>query len=177
VAAEGYLREAYVALRAMGERRYFAFIAAMLAEALYAQGRYDEAQRMTDDALAADVPDAGIWATSIMSLRAKMLARSGQLDAARKLVAEAEALMTPASSAVVRAEVLQAKAEVDRLAGTPDLAAASLRAALAIYEDRRATQLAARIRAGLAGLVGLAAPAGGHPSRIPPNGHAGTPPS
>ena len=152
VAAESYLREAYVALRAMGERRYFAFIAAMLADALYAQSRFDEARQMTDEALAANVPDSGIWATSIMSLRAKMLARSRQLAAARQLVAEAEALITPASSAVVRAEVLEAKAEVDRLAGTADEAAVSLRAALKIYEDRRATQLAARIRAALASL-------------------------
>jgi hypothetical protein len=39
---------------------------------------------------------------------------------------------------------------VDRLAGAPDQAAASLRAALRIYEDRRATQLAAQVRAALA---------------------------
>ena len=136
----------------MGERRYFAFIAAMHADALYAQDRCDEARQMTDDARAANVPDSGIWATSIMSLRAKMLARSRQLAAARQLVAQAEALMTPASSAVVRAEVLEAKAEVDRLAGAADEAAVSLRSALKIYEDRRATQLAARIRAALASL-------------------------
>jgi len=152
VAAESYLREAYVALRAMGERRYFVFIGTMLAEALYAQGRFDEAQRMTDEALAADVPDSGIWATSMMSLRAKVLARGGQLTAAMNLVAEAEGLITTTSSAVVQAEVLEAKAEVERLAGNPDLAAASLRAALMIYENRRATQLAARIRASLARL-------------------------
>jgi len=49
--------------------------------------------------------------------------------------------------------VLVAKAEVDQLAGAPDQAAASLRAALRIYEDRRARQLAAQIRAALAGLA------------------------
>jgi predicted ATPase/DNA-binding SARP family transcriptional activator len=153
VAAERYLREAYEALRAMGERRYFAFIAAMLAEALYAQGRFDEAQQMSDEVQAADVPDAGIWATSMLSLRAKILARNGQFPAARRLVAEAEALITPASSAVVQTEVLQAKAEVDRLAGAQDQAAASLRAALRIYENRRATQLAAQIGFTLASLA------------------------
>ncbi len=152
-AAERYLREAHAALRAMGERRYFAFIAAMLAEALYAQGRFDEAQQMTDEAMAADVPEAGIWKTSLLSLRAKVLARRGQPDAARRLVAEAEALLTPASSTAVRTEVLEAKAEVSRLAGALDEAAASLRTALRLYEDRRATHLAGQVRADLAALA------------------------
>jgi predicted ATPase len=152
-AAERFLREAYAALRAMGERRYFAFIAAMLAEALYAQGRFNEAQQMTGEAQAADVPDSGIWKTSLLSLRAKMLARRGQFPAAMELLAEAEALITPASSAVVQTEVLEAKAEVSRLAGALDQAAASLRAALQIYEDRRATLLAARVKAALAGVT------------------------
>src|SRR5262249_20446493 len=149
-AAERYLREAYAALRAMGERRYFAFITAMLAEALYAQGRFDEAQQMTDEAWAADVPDAGKWKTSLLRLRAKMLARRGQFPAAMELLAEAEALVTSVSSAVVQTEVLEAKAEVSRLAGALDQAAASLGAALQIYEGRRATFLAARVRTALA---------------------------
>jgi hypothetical protein len=107
---------------------------------------------MTDDAQAADVPDADVWSRTL-NLRAMLLARRSQFPAARRLVGEAEALITPASSAVTRAEVLAAKAEVDRLAGAPDQAAASLRAALRIYEDRRATQLAAQIRAALNGLA------------------------
>jgi hypothetical protein len=71
-----------------------------------------------------------------------------------ELLVEAEALITPASSAVVQTEVFEAKAEVSRLAGALDQAAASLRAALQIYEDRRATLLAAKVRAALAGLTG-----------------------
>src|SRR5215831_11299180 len=148
-AAEGYLREAHAALRAMSERRYLVTVTTRLAEALYAQGRFDGAQQMADQARAAGVPDADAW-SGALNLQAMLLARRGQFPAARRLLAEAEALITPASSAVTRAEVLIAKAEVDRLAGAPDHAAASLRAALRIYEDRRATQLAAQIRAALA---------------------------
>jgi len=81
-----------------------------------------------------------------------MLARRGEFPAAMELVAEAEALIRPASSAVVQTEVLEAKAEVSRLAGALEQAAASLRAALQIYEDRQATVLAARVRAALAGI-------------------------
>jgi tetratricopeptide (TPR) repeat protein len=152
IAAERYLREAYAALRAMGERRYLVDVTTMLAEALYAQGRFDEAQQMTDEAQAANVPDVDIG-TGPLSLRAKLLARRGQFPAARRLMAEAEALITPATSVLIRAEVLVAKAEVNRLAGAPDQAAASLRNALRIYEDRRATQLASQIKTALTGLA------------------------
>ena len=136
----------------MSERRYLVTVTIGLAEALYAQDRFDEAQQMTDEAQAANVPDADAW-SGALNLRARLLARRGQFPAARRLMAEAGALITPASSALTRAEVLVAKAEVDQLAGAPDQAAASLRGALLIYEDRRARQLAAQIRAALAGLA------------------------
>jgi len=148
-AAERYLREARAALRAMSERRYLVAVTTRLAGVLYAQGRLDEAQQLADEAQAAGVPDADAW-SGALNLRAKLLARRGQFPAAGRLLAEAEALITPASSALSKAEVLMAKAEVDRLAGAPGPAAASLHAALRIYEDRRAPQLAAQVKAALA---------------------------
>jgi predicted ATPase/DNA-binding SARP family transcriptional activator len=159
-AAERYLREACADLRAMSERRYLVVVTTGLARAVYAQGRFDEAQQIADDARAADVPDADAW-SGALNLRAILLARRGHVSAARRLLAEAETLIIPTSSALTRAEVLMAKAEVDQLTGAADQAAASLRAALRIYEDRRATQLATGIRATLAG---LASPAGHAPA-------------
>jgi hypothetical protein len=53
-----------------------------------------------------------------------------------------------------------ARAEVDRLAGAPEQAQASLRAALRIYTDRHATSLAGQATAALANLTG-------HPSAKP----------
>jgi hypothetical protein len=61
-----------------------------------------------------------------------------------------------------RADVMEAKAEVERLAGAPEQSAASLRAALQIYEGRRATALAQRARAALASLT--AQPGPGEPA-------------
>jgi predicted ATPase/DNA-binding SARP family transcriptional activator len=159
-AAERYLQEAHDALRAMGERRYLVDVATGLAEALYDQGRFSEAQQMTDEAQAADVSDGDVWSRT-RNVRAMLLARRGQFAEARRLVAEAETCITPANSAASRAELMVAKAEVNRLDGAPDQAAASLRAALRIYEDRRATQLAAQVRAALAR---LAFPAGAGPA-------------
>jgi len=160
VATERSLRETYAALRAMGERRYLADVTTMLAEALYAQGRFGEAQQFADEARAANVRDADIG-IGLLNIQARLLAQRGRFPEASRLIAEAEALITPASSALYRADMLVSKAEVDRLAGASGEAAASLRAALRIYEDRRATQLAAQVRASLAG---LASPAGRGPA-------------
>jgi hypothetical protein len=49
--------------------------------------------------------------------------------------------------------VIEARAEVERLAGALDRSAADLRAAIQIYEDRRATTLAERAKAALASLT------------------------
>ena len=62
--------------------------------------------------------------------------------------------MTATSDPLLQAEVLETKADVERLAGAPGPAVASWRAALRIYEDRRATALAERTRAALASLAG-----------------------
>ena len=141
-AAEHDLREGYEAFRAVGERGYLSTIASLLAEALYVQGRLDEAQQMTEEAQAAASPDDIDSQARWRATRAKLLARRGQFPAARRLVSEAAALVSPTSWAVLKAQVLVAKAEVNRLAGARDQAAASLRAALRIYQDRHAAPLA-----------------------------------
>jgi predicted ATPase/DNA-binding SARP family transcriptional activator len=152
--AEQYLRQGYETLRAItGERGAFAYLAALLAEALYALGRLDEAQQMTEQAQSAAAPDDIDPHAQWRATRAKLLARRGELSAARRLVDEAQALLRPASRSLPRAETLVAEAEVNRLAGAPDQAAACLRAALRIYEDRRTSSLAESVRAVLSTLA------------------------
>jgi tetratricopeptide (TPR) repeat protein len=152
-AAEHHVRPAYEALQAMGERGYLSTVAGRLAEALCAQGRLDEAQQMTEEAQAAtspgDIDAQARWRTA----RARILARRGQFPAARVLLDEADALVSPTSWAALQAETLLARAEVDRLAGAPEQAAASLRAALRISQDRHATPLADQVAAALASLA------------------------
>ena len=151
-AAERCLSEAYEVFRATGERRYLLSAASPLAEALYAQGRLEEAQRMTEEAEAlagaGDVDAHARWRAT----RAKLLARRGQFPAARRLAHEAVALVSPTSWAALKAQLLTGKAEVNWLAGAHDQAASSLRAALRIYEDRRALPLADQARAALTSL-------------------------
>ena len=68
--------------------------------------------------------------------------------------------MSPTRWAAQQAQILMARAEVDRLAGAPEQAEASLRAALRIYQDRHAAPLADQAAAALADLTG-------HPSAKP----------
>ena len=152
-AAEQGMTAGYEALRAMGERGWRAGAAAILAEAVYAQGRLDQALRLTGEAEefagSGDFDAQGRWRAT----RAKVLARRGQFRAAARLAEQAVALLPAASSAPELAEFLVAQAEVLQLAGALDQAEASLRQALQLYENRRMTALAGQTRALLAGLT------------------------
>jgi predicted ATPase/DNA-binding SARP family transcriptional activator len=157
-AAERSVREGYEACRAIRDRGFLEILALDLAEILYQQGRLDEAQQLIDE----------LWAEPSLNLpglprltEAKLLARRGQFRAARQLVDEAQARLTPASPPLMHAYVHETRAEVDRLAGAAGQAGNSLRAALRIYQDRRATALAEQTRAALAS---LAAEAGRDPA-------------
>jgi tetratricopeptide (TPR) repeat protein len=140
----------------MGQRgEYVASLAVLLANALYEQGRFDEAQQLIDQANSE--PSSGGFSPGLTE--AKLLARRGRFAAARQLADQA--VLPPAPSPYLQADALKTRAEVERLAGAPGPAAASLRAALRIYEDLRAATLAGQVRAALAG---LAAQPGGDPA-------------
>jgi predicted ATPase len=152
-AAEQQLRKACEELRAIGERGFLASALPSLAEAVYAQGRLDEACQLTEDAETLADPD-NITAQAVWrATRAKILARRGQHAAAGQLADQAQALAAPTSVTALLAEVLEAKAEVSRLAGATAQAETCLRTALDIHEQRRASALADRTRAALASLL------------------------
>jgi ATP/maltotriose-dependent transcriptional regulator MalT len=137
----------------MGERGHRSTLASLLAEALYLQGRLDEAQQMTEEAEAIGPPDDTETHARWRATRAKLLARHHQFPAARQLITEAEALISPTFWMRIKAPILMAKAEVNQLAGDRDQAAASLHAALRIYEDHHAVPLASQVKAALASLA------------------------
>jgi predicted ATPase/DNA-binding SARP family transcriptional activator len=152
-AAESALRPANEALRAMGEAGYRASVVGLLAEAAYAQGRFGQALRLTEEAEALagadDFEAQGRWRAT----RAKLLARRGQFPAAARLADEAVTMAAAMHDSPEWAEFLVAQAEVHRLAGALDQAEASLRRALQFYEDRRIVPLAAQARILLASLA------------------------
>jgi len=153
VAAERYLREGYEAFRAAGDQEYLSMLAALLAEALYAQDLLDEAQQVTEDSRTLAERSRPLARIPWQSVRARILARRGQFSAARLLVDEAAAVITPTSWEVEKAGVLMARAEVEWLAGEPGQAEASLRAAMRIYEDLHVVPLEEIARAALAGIA------------------------
>jgi hypothetical protein len=81
----------------MGLRGQLSSAAGMLAEALYAQGRLDQAQQMTQQAQAAAAPDDTDAQARWRAVRAKVLAQAGQFPAARVLLEEATALVAATS--------------------------------------------------------------------------------
>jgi predicted ATPase/DNA-binding SARP family transcriptional activator len=172
-AAERELRRGHEALAAMGERGYRSGLVLYLAEAVSAQGQFDQALRLTEEAEAltgaddlgsrvlwrairAEVlarlgqfPAATALADEAVSLlptgRAKPPARRGQSPAATRLAEEQEAAPVAATS-YLAAECLVATGEVALLAGALDEAEDRLRRALRFYEDRRMVPLAAQAR-------------------------------
>jgi DNA-binding SARP family transcriptional activator len=131
------LRAGYETLEQMGEMSCRPTLAAMLAEALGAQGRDEEALALTEvsEALAAadDVAAHVQWRTA----RGRALARRGELEEAERLAREALALgrRTP-DFLHLAADALMCLAEVLGAGGRRGEAATSAREALALYERK-----------------------------------------
>ena len=146
-AAEARLRWGYERLERMGEKALLASTAAMLAQALYAQGRYDEAARVCDvseEAAAEDDISAQIgW----RGVRAKLVAAE-RWDEAHALAVEAVRLAERTDFLTIHAEALVDLAEVLRQGGRADEADASLAEALgAVRAQGRRRVPGARARA------------------------------
>jgi len=117
VAAEAELRGDLDVLRAMGERDYLPTTAALLSEALYRQGRIDEAEALTLEsesvAAAEDVASQSLW----RSVRAKIFARRGLVEEATALAREAVRLIAGTDDTEDVANALLDLADVYELSG------------------------------------------------------------
>jgi class 3 adenylate cyclase/tetratricopeptide (TPR) repeat protein len=145
-AAERELRFSYETLKGMGETAVLSTIAAELAEALYAQGRYDEVEQLTEESaqLASrdDVESQVRWRTT----RAKLFARRGNFHVADALVEEAVRRAADVEYPDLYAGALISNAEVLRLEGREEQAARSASRAILLYEDKGNLARAAKAR-------------------------------
>jgi tetratricopeptide (TPR) repeat protein len=135
-AAERERRWGFDLLERAGEKMFLSTAAAELANALYAQGRYDEAERYVAVAQSTGASDDVITQAMWRQVRAKVLARGGNRDEAGRLAQEAVALMEPTDALDMRADGLVDLAEVLRLCGRPDEAVESLHRAIHLYERK-----------------------------------------
>jgi class 3 adenylate cyclase/tetratricopeptide (TPR) repeat protein len=151
-AAESELRPALDA----GQADVEAGLAAALGESLYRQGRLTEAQVLADRAeqAAAHVAER----VRARGLRAKLLGRAGQVAEAEGAARKALEMAEGSDYLQMRADALMDLGEVLQIAQRPDDSAASVAAALRLYEEKGSTASAARARALLDALAQERAP-------------------
>jgi tetratricopeptide (TPR) repeat protein len=145
-AAELELQASAETLKEMGEKSVLPTVMGELAEAVYVQGRYEEAERLAsevEEGAADDDADSQVrWRTTSARIRA----RQGRLDEAEALAREAVALSTQTDFLNLQGSAFMALAEVLAAAREPDQAAAAARDALAVYETKGNVVSAAEAR-------------------------------
>lgn len=116
-AAERALRPGYDALEAMGEQNYISTVAALLAEALCRQQRFDEAQALAETARSVAAEDDVITQAFVRAVEAKLASAGGRHDEAIERAQEAVALLDATDDINSQADVLYDLAQVRRAAG------------------------------------------------------------
>jgi ATP/maltotriose-dependent transcriptional regulator MalT len=151
-AAETAAREGYEGLERLGERGFRSTVACFLAEALYRQGRLDEAEQFALEGAALASADDLVTQNRTRAIQAKVLAQRGETALAERLAHEAVEIVARTDSYGEHGEALRDQAEVFRLGGKVAEARAALEAAVALFERKGATSPARRARALLAKL-------------------------
>jgi len=147
-AAERELRWGYESLGEMGETTVAPVLAALLAQALYAQGRDEEALRFSELSEEAAAPDDLSAHVQWRAARAKVLGRTGKLEEGEALAREAVALAEQTDFLVVHGDALVDLAEVLRLAGRATESVPALGEAIRLY-DRKGNVVSSRRAAAL----------------------------
>jgi tetratricopeptide (TPR) repeat protein len=151
--AERELRAGYDTLTAMGDQGVRSTLASFLGEALYAQGRFEEAEELSRVAECATAADDIVTQVMWRTVRAKVSARSGQFPEAERLAREAVELAESTDFPDLRAGSAMALAEVLTRAGRAAEAEPLALRARAIHEEKGNTVAALATRS----LLGAAA--------------------
>jgi tetratricopeptide (TPR) repeat protein len=156
VRAEEELRRGFDLLQELGDRGVLSPVAAFLAQAVYAQGRYDEADELAsvseECASRDDLFPHVVW----RGVRAKVLARRGALEAASDLAREAVGLAEQTDCPYLQGDAWSDLAEVLRAAGDDAEANYCNERALRLQVAKGDVVSAARTRAQLAQIGGPA---------------------
>jgi len=135
-AAERELRPAYEALERMGQWGYMTSIVPPLVDALLAQGLDEEGLQLAEvaeqKAVALDIDAQVGW----RRVRARLLARHGDLDEAHRLARDAMVIADPTDYLELRAQVKADLADILDLAHRPQDAASIREEALRLFEQK-----------------------------------------
>jgi class 3 adenylate cyclase/tetratricopeptide (TPR) repeat protein len=150
--AERELRRAYERLKAVGDKGYLSTITAMLALALCARERYDEAERYAEEARELGAADDLVTETFRRGALAEILAHRRDFEQAHTAIKEAHELLAETDMIGDRAVVLFSEAVVLKREGKPDQARAAIEAAIRLWEEKEATSAVAWLEGQLAEL-------------------------
>jgi DNA-binding SARP family transcriptional activator len=148
-AAEAILRPALELHLRRGTQAWVATHAAALAEALCGQGRLENALHMSEEAMAASLPDDIASETGWRLARAKALARVGDPTAATPLAVRAVEIVEATDMVSWRGEALVDLAEVYSWAERPADAAAAADRGFSLLEEKGNIAAVERARATL----------------------------
>ncbi len=146
-AAERALRLGFAITEELGERGYNATVTALLSQAVFAQGRLDEAEALTQAAERNGATDDMTTQVVWRSVRARVLSARGRHADAEALGREAASLAGETDDVNMRADALLDLAAVLRSLGQPEEAETHVRQALGIYEAKGNEVSAERTRA------------------------------
>jgi tetratricopeptide (TPR) repeat protein len=136
-AAERELQIGYDALQRTGERTTLSTMAAFLARAVFAQGRYDEAERLTEVSSEAGSDDDPITQAMWRGTRARVVAVRGRSDTeAERLAREAVELSFGTDCVNMQADALVDLAETLRLLDRGGETTDILEEAIELYERK-----------------------------------------
>jgi tetratricopeptide (TPR) repeat protein len=134
----------------MGEKGYQSTAAGILAQALYAHERLDEAVLWAERAEELAASDDTLTRMLSLQARAKVFARRSESAEAERLAREAVALAQHTECPTAQGDALADLAEVLQLSGQSDEAIPVLEEARALYERKGNLVMAGRLRARLA---------------------------
>ena len=146
-AAEHEFRRGFDQLLEMGEKNFLSTTVGLLAQCLYLQGRFDEAEDMAEISKNAAAPDdlesQALW----RGVKAKVLAQNRLFGEAEELSREAVELIGTTDSPIMTAGTLMDRAEVLELAGERQDAVSLIETAVALYDGKGDVVSSERARA------------------------------
>ena len=158
-AAEDILRRGEEVIEQMGEKVYVPVLRVRLAQAVYAQGRHDEAGALTAEVVEGTEADSVFLQVWGRTMHAKVLARRGELERAQAIAQEAVAITQGTDHLSMQADALVDLAEVFLLGGRRAEASDPITGALLLYE-RKGNLVGANTARLLLELGGAEAPTG-----------------